>query len=816
MIRRLGYSLLAISIAIAHMLYGTSLVRSATPATLVQQGKIAYERGHFPTALTIWERAEVAYRQDRDLVGVTGSQVNQARALIEMGLNRRACKLLVQTVQVSADSCEASIPKQFGIRQTNLAPGLQVLALNTLGDVLRRLGNFDAAWLTLVTAGEIAKPLSAEAKSPILVNIAHTFRDLGNRDLQLTNVLEPPTDAPIACPTQFAGNLPAAASYQRSIACYRQADNLTAQIDRFSLELEISHWLKHRDLTEIAGTWQHQFNHLNAIDKITKLLSREPYTHQSLNQRINFARSLGLADRPQWQLARELLNDVITQSRLLDLKSVLTNATGTLGWLYERDRQWSQALSFTDRALALATTPDRDTRYQWEWQLGRILQHQSQPDFIKSQAAYDRAITALEQTRRHLRAIDPAAQFSLRDRIEPLYRESIDLNLRIKNPDLTQIIDRVDALKLAELENFLQCQLGEYRSVNEFAEDSGAVVFYPIILADRLEVILRSAQHKFQRFVVPVGRLQLEQTISRFQQSLTQPQYGWNSTAAAQLYDWLIRPAQPYLSPQTKNLVFVMDGVLQNIPVAALYDRSRQEYLIDRYPVSVTPGLKILGAQQVVSGHQEISIGGLTTKSVVGDSLERSIGHNIRRGDLYEPLTYVATEIREIKSLFSRSTELVGQNFTPENIRRVLTDRPHSIVHLATHGQFSADPRQTFIVTAAGKLLDLNSLRSIFTQHRSGIDLMVLSACETAAGDRHAALGLAGMAIRSGAASTLASMWSVDDRATSKLMHKFYATLTQRERVSKAAALQIAQRKIRQDYEHPYYWASFVLVGNWL
>ncbi len=82
----------------------------------------------------------------------------------------------------------------------------------------------------------------------------------------------------------------------------------------------------------------------------------------------------------------------------------------------------------------------------------------------------------------------------------------------------------------------------------------------------------------------------------------------------------MIRPAQPYLTPQTKQLVFVMDGTLQNIPVSALYDRVRQEYLIDRYPVAVTPGLQILGAKQSSSNRSGILIGGLTTKSTLAPS----------------------------------------------------------------------------------------------------------------------------------------------------------------------------------------------------
>ncbi len=806
--KQLGYGLLAIIIAITHIFFGVVSVGASTPAGLVQQGKIAYERGDFPTALTIWEQAETNYRHDRDLVGVAGSQVNQAQALMGMGLYRRACKLLTGTVRVDENACETTIPEKFGIRQTNLPPNLQALAMGMLGDVLRLLGNLDGAQVTLAMAREIAKPLRIEDRSPILLSLANTLRDLGNRDRHRTERLEIPSGSSI-CPTRLVSSLQAGEYYQRSIACYRQVDNLTAQINLLSLQVEISHWLKGRNLMESDRNWQQKFNQSALINQIKALLNSQPFTDEGLNQRINFARSLALLSQPQWRSAEDLLNTAITQGRILNRKSVLANATGTLGWLYEQDRQWDEAVKFTQQALSLVTNLGNDSRYQWEWQLGRILQHQSQPDFGQSKAAYDRAVIALEQTRRNLRVINPDAQFALQDRIEPLYRELIDLSLRMENPDLPQIIDRVDALKLVELENFLQCQLGEYRLVNEFAEDAGAVVFYPVILDDRLEVILRLAQHKFHRFVVPVSRSQLEQTIDRFRVSLNQPQYGWDAEAAAQLYDWLIRPAQKYLNPQTKNLVFVMDGALQNIPVAALSDRSSREYLIDRYPVSVTPGLKILGAKQSVENRSEILIGGLTTKA--------GAVHNGKRGGIYDPLAHAVTEVREIKSLFPHATELVGKNFTQDNIQRVLAGGTYSMIHLATHGQFSSDPRQTFIVTDRGESIDLQSLRSILQQGRSrSIDLIVLSACETATGDRRAALGLAGTAIRSGAASTLASLWAVDDLATSKLMQKFYATLTQPERVSKAQALRVAQRAIRTEYEHPYYWASFVLVGNWL
>jgi CHAT domain-containing protein len=92
----------------------------------------------------------------------------------------------------------------------------------------------------------------------------------------------------------------------------------------------------------------------------------------------------------------------------------------------------------------------------------------------------------------------------------------------------------------------------------------------------------------------------------------------------------------------------------------------------------------------------------------------------------------------------------------------------------------------------------------------------VLSACQTAAGDKRAALGLAGTAIRAGARSTIASLWQIDDESTAMFVGDFYKEL--RKGISKAQALRNAQLKILQhpNYKAPSYWSAYVLIGNWL
>jgi len=143
----------------------------------------------------------------------------------------------------------------------------------------------------------------------------------------------------------------------------------------------------------------------------------------------------------------------------------------------------------------------------------------------------------------------------------------------------------------------------------------------------------------------------------------------------------------------------------------------------------------------------------------------------------------------------------------------------YPIVHLATHGQFSSNAADTFIVTWDEKVnvkeFD-RLLRSRAGDNQQPIELLVLSACETASGDNRAALGLAGVAIRSGARSTVATLWQVNDESTAIFMTEFYRQLAA-SKSSKAEALRNAQLTLLQnpEYKNPYYWAAFILVGNW-
>ena len=276
---------------------------------------------------------------------------------------------------------------------------------------------------------------------------------------------------------------------------------------------------------------------------------------------------------------------------------------------------------------------------------------------------------------------------------------------------------------------------------------------------------------------------------------------------ATQIYKWLIEPLEQDLekSSQIKTLVFMLDGALRNIPMSVLYDSKRQEYLMQKpYALAVVPGLQLFDLRPF--GRKKLKI--LTA----GVSEQREI-----EGRKFEKLPNVVEELQQIGNIVP-SESLLNPKFTQANLQQQINSGSFIAVHLATHGQFSSDPEETFIL-AYNQLLksnELNNLLRVNNQSReSRVELLVLSACETAKGDNRATLGLAGIAVRAGARSTLSTLWQVSDRSTAELMEQFYKELTKPE-VTKAEALHQAQLELFKEYKSPYYWAAYVLVGNWL
>jgi CHAT domain-containing protein len=316
-----------------------------------------------------------------------------------------------------------------------------------------------------------------------------------------------------------------------------------------------------------------------------------------------------------------------------------------------------------------------------------------------------------------------------------------------------------------------------------------------------LEVILSIPGKPLRRYRTKKSQAELETAFRLAKNTIRPSAFRRDRFPPIQeVYNWLIRPAEADLTASgIKTLVFVLDGYLRNLPMAVLHDG--QKFLVEKYSIALAPGLQLLAPKPLSQVKLKVLIGGLSES---------------RQG--FSALPGVKQELEQISAQMPAS-ELLNQDFVSGRLHDRIKALSYPIVHLATHGQFSSNAADTFIVTwderVNVKEFD-QLLRSRTGEKQQPIELLVLSACETASGDNRAALGLAGAAIRSGARSTVATLWQVNDESTALFMTEFYRQLAA-SKSSKAEALRNAQLTLLQnrEYQNPYFWAPFVLVGNW-
>lgn len=516
-----------------------------------------------------------------------------------------------------------------------------------------------------------------------------------------------------------------------------------------------------------------------------------------------------MSNQDQREIAQLLVN-ATKQARELRDSRAEAYSLGQLGHLYETQNQWSDAQKVTEEALKIAQTIQaNDITVSWQWQLGRVLKQQNKrTDAI---AAYNQAVETLSILRGDLIAMNPEVQFSFREQVEPIYRELVQLLLQ-DNPNqdtLRRARAVIEALQLAELNNFFREACLDVRPQQIDQADPNAAIVYSILLPDRLAVIL-SLPGEPLRYYTP----SIASDSKTIEKSFDDLFAALNPFIAVsnplrpnqQLYDLLIRPiAEDLAQSQVKTLVFVLDGVLRGIPIAALHDG--QQYLIEQYSIALSPGLQLLPPRWQRSA-----------ASVPSDQLQTLAGGVSEARQGFSPLPGVVKEVEQISALVPTNV-LLNQAFTRTQFEGKVESVPFPIVHLATHGQFSSEAENTFLLTWDGRI-NVKEFDQLLEgrnrQDRRPIELLILSACQTAAGDKRAALGLAGIAVRSGARSTIATLWSVQDNSTAMLMTQLYEELRQ-PGITRAEALRRAQLKLLRstNYQHPFYWSPFVLVGNW-
>ncbi|MBE9216485.1 CHAT domain-containing protein [Plectonema cf. radiosum LEGE 06105] len=768
-------------------------------------------------ALDNWKQATTIYQRVNFKDEKIRSLINQNLALQALGRYRQAHKILAELLP-ELDKQPASM--------------IKVTALRSFGDVQLHLGEIDASLNTLQQSYKIAQEIKLNFNfneyntqiSEILLSLGNAQRAKGNRlHYRLQNTTNFAKIAPL-----FYVSKPISPEvrklYQQAVKTYEKTINIStlpvikvkAQLNLLSILIELEEFLN-------AGKLYSQLQLI--IDKL-------PISETSINSRIHLAENLLFLKQispnnaPEWQDIAQIIAVAIKQAEILEDTRLQSYGMGVLGSVYLQTNNLNYAQQLSEKAVNLALAIDaKDIAYLWQWQLGYI--YKVQNNITESLNYYSQAVNNINDLRSDLLILHPDIQFSFRDNVEPVYRQLVDLLLQSPNfqninqtnlnqKNLKQARDVIEALQLREIENYFQeaCLQAKPEIIDTVVDqsDTTAAVIYPIILENRLEIILKLPnQNQFNHYTTFIPANEVEETLEKLQYSLRQPeQINQVKKISAKVYNWLIRPLEVDLEKHNiETLVFVLDGNFKNIPMAVLYDNNvsgkAPKYLIEKYAIALTPGLQMLKPKPLQQQDLNILMAGVTEKRLIENKE-------------FNPLINVQFELQKIQSQIPNNKKLLNQSFTDINLEKQINSAKYTVVHIATHGNFSSNLEETYIL-AWNKLLKLKDLERLFQINTNTdsqtIQLLVLSACQTADGDKRATLGLSGIAIRAGARSTLATLWAVEDKSTAEFMSQFYQELLN-NKFNKVKALQQAQIKLLKNTELPMIWSPYVLIGNWL
>ena len=736
------------------------------------RGTLLLAMGQSEDALDTWEKTQSIYSKVGDENGILRSQLNQSLALQDLGLYRRDLKMLNELKTTLEKKPDSPIKAVF---------------FRNLGNALRVAGNLNDARQAWEQSLQISRNLQLkEATAQSLVGLGNTvhFQQDNTNALKFYQEAYSISDSPSTRSSALLNQL----SLLTDIKKWSEAQALWSQIPRELVQLPISR--------------NSVYAKINLADSLITIFANNPGDSNS-----NILKNAAA----QW------LGKAVQEAKDLGDKRAESYALGQMGELYEKNQQWKDTEKLTQQALVLAQALNAsDVAYKWQWQLGRIFKATNRIDDAIS--AYSEAVNTLKSLRSDLVSINSDVQFSFRETVEPVYRELVSLLLQdkqisqnkqniksvgiSKEDKLIKAREVIESLQLAELDNFFReaCLNAKHQQIDKI--DAKAAVIYPIILSDRLEVVVSLPGQPLRNYSTPLLRQEIETNLNKLRQELVTRSGRKFLPLSQQVYDWLIRPIEADLSKaEVSNLVFVPDGVFRNIPMAALHDG--KQFLIEKYGIALTSGLQLLDPKPLARVQLKALMAGLTEP---------------KQG--FAALPNVAQEVQKIKSEVPAQVFL-NENFTSAALQKEIQSSPFPVIHLATHGQFSSNAEDTFILTWDNKINvnELNNMLRSYDRSSSAraIELLVLSACQTAAGDNRAALGLAGVAVRAGARSTIASLWYIDDGATVPLMAEFYRQLSN-TKLTKAESLRRAQISLLKtpQYRHPIYWAPYVLVGNWL
>ncbi|HZP86229.1 MAG TPA: CHAT domain-containing protein [Burkholderiales bacterium] len=756
-----------------------------------------------------------------------------------------------------AASVALALPPAWSWAQTHQ----QFSALLKEADQLRRQGKFVLAAEKLSAAYDRADDPTSRGRAAAALGQVYARMNLNDRaEARLTEALEALSDprARALVALDLANLYASSGGWEEADVRYDEAVRLAPDDLPLTLSVRLN---RARQLGSAA--------HLAELSAIARQL---PALMDPV-ERARFALNIGLSARTVSRdetlgadehagalaLAFRALDAARAEASQLSDDRLAAEAYDGLADLYEKAERFTDAIRLSERGLLHARRVDaQEPIIQLEWRLGRLLKRRG--DDERALAAYRRAVRAVEAIRSDIPIHYQDGSSSFRVTLGPIYLQLTDLLLqRSRNIDPAQrevlwreAREQLERIKQTELDDYLRdrCTVASARVTGRQSLLAGTAIYYPIVLPDRLEFLI---EHRGgiepAGAPVPVTAKQLQAEVRAFLGALRAR--GPYAQHALQLYRWLIEPIEPILAKRgIKTVVSVPDSFLRLVPLGALHDG--HDFLVKRFAIAVAPGLSFGSPIESQRPGNGILLAGLSEPGPVVNKLPRSLTSVLLRQSragscrahaplqdsettaaLPQPATDfsdrtqalrgalslcgIEQEIRNIEQAGSHSTQLLDESFTLQGLTEQMLHNSYRIVHIASHGFLGSSSEQTFVLTY-DELLTLDRLQAMLRAAESPrpIDLITLSACHSAEGDDRAPLGLSGIAIRFHAKSALGTLWPVEDNATTELMSRFYKNLAVRG-MTKIGALRQAQLSLiaGSEFSHPFYWAPFILVGDW-
>ncbi len=719
-------------------------------------------------------------------------------------------------------------------------------ALGTTGTMYRKLGQLPQALDFQQQALTMAQAIGARPEeSQVLTSLASTYQAQGKFDQALQRYQQG------LAITQDIGDLDQSAKLLSGIGkLYLQQSQPAKALASLQQALTIQ---------QRIGTRRDAAETLDSIGQAQVQLGSFAEAQSALQQSMTGAQEIG--DRPTQAQALSHLGQLFARQKQSELAivfykqsvSITESIRHELGTLPKDQRQsYTETVADTYRKLAdLLLQRDRVLEAQ---QVLDLLKVQELDDYLRNIRGAGKPLYELPPEQAILKKYNALQQsaINLGQELNTLEQQALNGTtltaaqkqrkselLALRQELKQQFLDFAKQADIAELlkqltptEIDVHIPLDDLAGFSKKLAKLNAVMIYPLVLDDRLELIITAPNAQPLRRTVNVSRQELNQTIQDFRAVLQNPHQD-AKPIAQKLYNWLIKPLEADLqAAKPHTLIYAPDGQLRYIPLAALHDS--QQWLVQRYGINNITAKSIDSFTDSPQRQLRVLAGAFGTTQQQIPFAGQTFS--------FAGLAFATKEVQNLAQLVPGTTTLFGPAFTQQATTNQMND--YTVVHLATHASIVPQSGNSFIVFGNGQATSLSEIENWTLDN---VDLVVLSACETALGGKFGkngeeVLGLGYQFTRKDKAkAAIASLWQVDDGGTQALMTVFYKALKQQK--TKTAALQIAQQALirgefqslgitRSDIEvqstrtgqpipaaqlsHPYYWAPFILIGNGL